>query len=173
MHPNTSKYVIFEGLFAHIYLSLGNIALICSPLINGSQIDENVGQQVLPRFMAFTLKCPSQQCWSSNAPSFFNDCLEWIASISCTFVEFISYKLPLHCPNTIIFPFRPFTKHQNWVNCTFNMFDKTLLPESKLACNLDTWKASLIQIFLILLVTSGSTIMEPIPINSMMLLSPK
>lgn len=60
---------------------------------------------------------------------------------SMQLVKFILYRLSLRSPITITSPSGPLTIHSFRLNCTINPFDKNMLIDTKITCNLDTWRA--------------------------------
>ena len=147
------------------------------------QTNVEVGWEILPRFMPLTMfwsvktlltfKCLSRRCQSSTGPPLACECTKLAACTLHTSVKVIWYKLPSYWVIATTSPFAPSTMHLFMRNCTFNPFHKSLLTKSKSACNLGTWSTSVMGTLFFMPFVSTPTTMDPIPMASAMLSSPK
>jgi hypothetical protein len=101
-------------------------------------------------WLIFTFKYPSRQCQSSNASYFFQDCAKLATYVPYTLMKFIWYRLPSRSTIAITSSSEDFTMHSFRLNCTFNLFDKILLTESRCVCNFSIWNTFLMQTVLTL-----------------------
>src|ERR1700738_1310168 len=103
----------------------------------------------------------------------------FVATFSSLLAHFAAYCLPsVHASQTnevvggeVLTRFMPFTMLcTTYISFTsnhpVNPFDKSLLTESKLACNFGTWSTSVMRIVVALPLISTPTTMDPIPMAS-------
>ncbi len=103
MGPHTFECTMSKGLVARIPSSLGNGLQCCFPSMLLSQIHEDVGQGMFPRFIPLTMfrsactpltfKWPRRWCQSSNAPSIIEVWATLATCTSHTLVKVTWYKL--------------------------------------------------------------------------------
>lgn len=129
------------------------------PYMYTSQINLEVEQEVLPRLMlspCFEVQkhFSHPNVWIGGVKAQLDhlprERMKLVASTLHKSLKVIWYEFPSRQVIATMSPFALPTIHPFTWNCIFNTFDKSLLTESNLACNLRTWSTFVMQILVVL-----------------------